>query len=757
MIRNHARIRAWSRAASNAARFAAAALIAGTGLLAPPGPTQELPIRARIATAAGVDGGPVSAWGGNSSGQLGDGTTNDRSTPGQVGGVADIISVSAGRAHSVALRTDGTVWAWGANGYGELGRGAGSAPATPGPVPGLSGGVAISAGEYHTLALKSDGTVAVWGFHDNAYSYAPIAVKLITGVTAVAAGDVHSLALRSDGTVWSWGDNGYGQLGDGTTTFHYDPAPVPGLTNVRAIAARSTHSLALRNDGTVWAWGFNLNGVLGDGTTTNRSVPVRVSGIDRIVAISAGGEHNLALSSDGTVWAWGLNAHGGLGDGTTDARTTPVQTQGLSDVFSISAGKYESYAITYDWRLWAWGRGGSGQLGDGTTNSRPTPAVVGGLSNVSAVAGGDQFVLAITPTRPLTATVARSVPSQGAEVALEGGSAQDGGVTVGFKAGTLVSEANVILTSWGRSPRVITPPGGSGLVPRTIEVTAGVPLTKTVEITVNLTPAELSGRDINRLSGAVIVGDSLESRPTRVVNAAAGTLAITVDHFSKFTLFEAKVTPPALQTPARDATLTGFGTSLAWTNSPGVTQYHIQVVPFNGDGPGVNLIRDVESSFVVPAPPDWYGLLPDMTYTWRVRTATVPTSATEADWSAWATSMFRTPGAASTTVTAIAPVQGATVTTRTPALQWANSQAGVFYYEVQLSKDQTFTTDPAKATAMVYWVLLHGGVTTPGNTYVVPGAFPLEVSTTYYWRVRPRVQGDGTPAAWSQTWSFKAQ
>ena len=375
------------------------------------------------------------------------------------------------------------------------------------------------------------------------------------------------------------------------------------------------------------------------------------------------------------------------------------------------------------------------------------------------MAGGDGFVVAITPTRPLTVTITRPVPPQGAEVALDGGSAQDGGVTVGFRPGAVASGANITLTSRYGAPPVITPPGGSALVARTIEVTADNPLSlgKTVEITVNLTPAELSGRDINRLSGALVVGNTLESRPTRVVSAAEGTLAITVDHFSKFTLFEAKVTPPALKTPARDATLTGFGTSLAWTNSPGVTQYHLQVVPFNGDGPGVNLIRDPAESFAVPAPPDWYGLLPDITYIWRVRTATVPTSATEADWSAWATSMFRTPGAASTTVTAIAPAQGATVTTQTPSLQWANSQAGVFYYEVQLSKDREFVTDPAKATSMVYGALIHGGVSTPPNSYAVPADFPLEAATAYYWRVRPRVQGDGTSVAWSQTWSFKTQ
>ena len=277
MIRNHSRSRVWSRVASSAARLAAATLIAGGAFLAPPAPAQELPLRAKTATAAGVDGGQV--------------------------------------------------WAWGDNGQAQLGRGAPSgAGHTPGPVSGLSGVIVISAGEYHNLALKSDGTIAAWGsssrgaLGDGGPAVAPIgspvAVKSITGVTSVAAGDAHSLALRSDGTVWSWGNNQYGQLGDGTTVNRSVPGPVSGLTNIRAIAARYLHSLALKNDGTVWAWGYNADGALGDGTTTNRSVPVQVSVIDRIVGISAGVEHNLALRNDGTVWAWGLNARGGLGDGT---------------------------------------------------------------------------------------------------------------------------------------------------------------------------------------------------------------------------------------------------------------------------------------------------------------------------------------------------------------------------------------------------------------------------------------------------------
>lgn len=259
--------------------------------------------------ALGSDG-TVWSWGGNYDGQLGnrfdDGYYNNQPAPVRVVGpdgtgfLTDVTAITAGYATSVALRADGTVWTWGSNSSGGLGIGTSDDVPHPVPVqvPGLTNIVAISGGYSHYMALKSDGTVWTWGENytgqlgndTESNSYSPVQVivpggtnEYLSGVTSIAAGGYHSLALKNGGTLWAWGENYSTQLGDGTTTNRLTPVQVldPGdnsgyLTGITEIAAGIYHSLALKNDGTLWAWGGNYNGQLGNGTTNDSSSPVQV-------------------------------------------------------------------------------------------------------------------------------------------------------------------------------------------------------------------------------------------------------------------------------------------------------------------------------------------------------------------------------------------------------------------------------------------------------------------------------------------------
>lgn len=214
---------------------------------------------------------------------------------------------------------------------------------------------------------------------------------------------------------------------------------------------------------------------------------------------------------------------------------------------------------------------------------------------------------------------------------------------------------------------------------------------------------------------------------------------------------------PALTSPRDGTIISSFSATLRWTNPPGASQYHLQVIPFNNDGPGVDLhIGSPGTSFNIPAPPSWYGLLPDMTYRWRLRVSDAPTYASleDSSWGPWTERSFKTPKVSSSTIIPVNPPAGDVIGMLAPTIQWANSRSDVFYYEIQISKDRGFNTDPATAIAPVYWELRHAGATSPPSSYDVPSDLPLENFATYYWRVRPRIQGDGTPVAWSGAFSF---
>jgi alpha-tubulin suppressor-like RCC1 family protein len=367
-----------------------------------------------VTAAASAASRTVLAWGRNTTGQLGDGTTTSASTPVKVHLPAgtEVTQVRAGCAHTLALTARGQVLAWGSDSDGQLGDGRITGSATPVRVklPRGTKITAIRAGCEHSLALTSKGQVLAWGYNhggelgngSTASSDVPVRVRLPrhAKVTAVSAGQYFSLARTAKGQVLAWGDNDSGELGNGSTGSSDVPVRValPAGVRATAVSAEEETSLARTSGGGLFGWGDNSLGQLGDGTTTSTdtpvSIPILVHGpsIGHLVSLFGGCGHTVALFSSGKVLAWGSNVFGQLGDGTTTGSDTPVVVMlpASAKVTAISAGCATSYALTRSGHMLAWGLGAIGELGDGSTTSSDTPVRVDlpGGWRASAVGSG---------------------------------------------------------------------------------------------------------------------------------------------------------------------------------------------------------------------------------------------------------------------------------------------------------------------------------------------------------------------------------
>lgn len=332
--------------------------------------------------------GTLWCWGSNTDGQLGDGTSVDKSSPVQVSALCNAVAeVALGEHYTCARVNDGTVWCWGWNVAGQLGDGTTTDKIAPVQVLGLASTAAIEVGVHHSCAIKTDASLWCWGQNisgqvgdgTNISKSSPVQVVPLGNTTSeISLGSLHTCARKSNGTLWCWGGNSEGQLGIGTTVDTTTPEQVAAFANATAgVAVGGDHSCALRADGTVWCWGWNQRGQLGDGTTTSKAAPVKVVGLTGATRVAAGRYQNCAVKNDGTSWCWGWNLYGQLGDGTTVDKPAPVQVGSLGNaVADVSPGREHTCALETDGTVWCWGRNSDGQLGNGTNAGTVVPVQV---------------------------------------------------------------------------------------------------------------------------------------------------------------------------------------------------------------------------------------------------------------------------------------------------------------------------------------------------------------------------------------------
>lgn len=253
-------------------------------------------------------------------------------------------------------------------------------------------------------------------------------------VRQIAAGPP-TCALRDDGTVACWGENGFGQVGDGTTTDRARPTMVAGLGGgVVELAVGGYQSCARKSDGTVWCWGWGARrpaGALparidfGGGRATAlatgsamtcatladgslwcwawgsgwpHTAPVRADFLDGpVTGVAIAGTNVCARKRDGSVWCWPWNRYEIKPDGSTVLTRPAPEAVPIDGATKVVMGCQHACTIRGDRTLWCWGGNADGQIGDGTLLDRPAPARVAALgADVADVAAGCNHTCAVT-------------------------------------------------------------------------------------------------------------------------------------------------------------------------------------------------------------------------------------------------------------------------------------------------------------------------------------------------------------------------
>jgi alpha-tubulin suppressor-like RCC1 family protein len=261
-------------------------------------------------TVVRTSSGELFACGGNTFGQLGDGTTKTRLAWGRVPLPTGTIvaDVRAGTDHVLVRTERGEVYAWGRNHRSQVDSFLTGNQLTARRVIG-SGATALGAGNAISAAITSAGRLVTWG--RKAATLLPEGVK----ATAVDAGYQHIVVLTSSGDVFTFGVDPKGE-------------PLPGKVmlrhswgQVRAVRAGNSFTLALTSRGLLLAWGENSAGQLGVGDQEDRAQPVVVTfpaDAGPVIDFWAGDHSAVALTTNHEVYTWGQTRWGQGGTGRTD-------------------------------------------------------------------------------------------------------------------------------------------------------------------------------------------------------------------------------------------------------------------------------------------------------------------------------------------------------------------------------------------------------------------------------------------------------
>ena len=361
------------------------------------------------------------SWGLNNFGQLG---LNLNYAAGGVNSPVLIDSanswkvISNGTSHAAAIKGDGSLWVWGLNNAGQLGDGTTVNKSSPVKL-GSSSWSTVSCGASHTLGILTTGVLYGWGLNTSGQigdltltnKSSPVLVSgpastswsIIFGAKGGAG--YYSLGITTTGQLYGWGFNNSGQVGINTTTTVSSPVLVsgPASTSWSFIAAGQSYSGAITSTGALYMWGDNTYGNLGDGTTVAKISPIKI-GTSSWSFIDLGAEVTHGIDSAGRLFGWGYNLDGGVGINTTTTVSSPVLVSGPASTSWKAVSNYLStLAITINGVLYGWGQNNNTTNGGAPGNGRTGGGSISSPVLVSGPAGASWTAISLNGTNPDTA------------------------------------------------------------------------------------------------------------------------------------------------------------------------------------------------------------------------------------------------------------------------------------------------------------------------------------------------------------------
>eukprot|EP00741_Cyanophora_paradoxa_P015422 tig00020875_g14885.t1 len=314
--------------------------------------------------------GQVFTFGRGNFGQLGLGTTimaGSQPTPRQIVAMQGkrCTALGCGWYHTALLTDTGELWMCGAGEYGRLGLGDETNQAEPVLLKALQGKdvVSVSCGGFHSVALTRTGAVYSWGggyfgqlgHGDDRERRTPRLVKALKGtvVTQIACGTHHTCVITDKGALWTWGSGEFGKLGHGDDKSRPAPGVVESLRGrrIRFVTAGGFHTACITEEGALLTWGCGDKGQLGHGDRKDKWMPRPVEALARarIRALACGTHHTAAATEAGELFVWGSGEFGrlGIGDQGEQGVAQPVLVESLKGqkVIAVECGSFHTVAV----------------------------------------------------------------------------------------------------------------------------------------------------------------------------------------------------------------------------------------------------------------------------------------------------------------------------------------------------------------------------------------------------------------------------